>query len=177
MKKIFLLIFFLSNCSNNKKISYYDKGINFEKQIALLVNKKFELFLKGYGLNTNLTSDNLGTNKIHDFDLSFGSLKKLNINEGRQLLVKCSEYILSLINNDKDIREYLKEFPFIYKNLTIHLSFYYKTGERLTDGHLTYCFLYKGKIVLCSLKEDYYAKEKIIETYEEALEKLKEKKL
>ena len=80
---------------------------------------------------------------------------------------------MTLINNDKDIKEYLKDFPFTYKNLTIHLNFYDKTGESLTDGHLTYCFLHNGKIVLCSLKEDYYAKEKIIETYEEALEKIK----
>ncbi|MFA6502133.1 MAG: hypothetical protein WCT85_05025, partial [Parachlamydiales bacterium] len=107
-------------------------------------------------------------NGLTMLSLSFETDKDYDIQTGRELIVYCAEEFLKNINSDEKIRPYLKNYPFVSKN--IEVSVYPQNKNNLTDKLEIISFSH-GNIRYYIRDEN---KKLIIihaETYEEALKK------
>ena len=130
MKYLILIIILFSSCSKKPKLEpklqndYYYQGMLFERKIGHIIAKELDIIFSSYGLNDYETDIVPQKGKIYNLDLSFTSLKKVDRNKARNLLLTLTQELLKLVNSDKIIKPYLANYPFTYKNLSITLSFY-----------------------------------------------------
>ncbi len=160
-KYFFLLTLFVS-CSSNSK-NELNKSVDFS------INQLNELY------NAKLIGSGGGStdNKKRLISLSFEVPKKLTINEGRKLIIAFTNIVLENINKEEN-RNYLYNYPFTINNLD--LTLYNSYGDSLQKVYYPYLFA-----ISISKHGVYYSfrtetKNSYIEeeSYEEALQKLKD---
>ena len=81
--------------------------------------------------------------------ITFNFYQESSIEEARELLVYATESYLSDINNDEEVRPYLHNYPFTYKNIRIAIHFYKKDGNDVSSEVLSIAVANKGRV-------DYY---------------------
>ena len=141
----------------NKVMHSYSKKVKKEKDL--------DAFGMGGELMTNVKS----------FSLTYVSERKLNIDEARPLIVECIEDLLKDINDYKEIRPYLNDYPFTVKNLEFGIMFMKPNGDIIRDGHLADVTSLNGKILYRIRPLNTNRFKKIYEeTYEEALRIVRE---
>jgi len=169
---ILFSILLFSSCykkpKNNLDCDYYKKGIYFLKHSDEF-EKNNNLYLERYGLNLNTTMDTPDWNEIHQFKVTFNSLKKLNLNAARKKLLHCIHEYLYLINNDKELKPYLYKIPFTYNDLSFGISFKEKNGKRIKGNYIVMCFTNEDMIYYAKTLEDGSIKFIHEETNEKAL--------
>ena len=146
--------------ASSKKEMFADQVIaNSAKKIA------FEKHLHPIGNGSQMLDD------IEMLSLGFQCFEKLNINKARDLIVYSVKTFITGINDDKEIRPYLKSFPFTPKNVEIEIYCYQPNGSDVPIGELEYITSIDGIINYYPEGPDKYKTEKPIltETYEEAL--------
>jgi hypothetical protein len=105
--------------------------------------------------------------------LGFDYFKQINIEEARELLVKASVLFLKIINEDEQIRPFLKNFPFLSTNIEIRIFLHTSYNSQLDSKQLCVITLLNGYLHYkihnpeTSLLTTIYT-----ETFEEAIEKL-----
>ena len=109
--------------------------------------------------------------------LSFNCYDILSIESSRELVVNCVEQYLVTVNNNKEIRPYLHNYPFTEQNIDLTIFFY--QGADFKDaipGQVSCASALNGKIFYHTKDpEDEYKLETLHqETYEEALRIVKE---
>lgn len=138
----FFLIFFiivLINSGHSKEPCKY--LIYTEEIISAFVqemNQQFGLIYIGYGGRLNG-----GVKKI---EISFISYKTMNLDQARKLEVIATEKFLKIINNNKEIKTYLHQFPFTVNDAQISISVRSSKDTRPLDGSIAYVFTAKNKI-------------------------------
>ncbi len=176
--KILLLILFavLIFWGHNNSHKKYYKGEYFlkkvEKRTILKLNKKYNLFLSAIGGGT----DDEGIWLVR---LMFDRRgKPYTLQESRAVIVDCIEELLSQINNDVDLRPYLKVYPFTPKNISLFIISYDENGFDIVDPHLSVVSGNGGEINYNTTdpKNPYRHKLDIFESYEEAQAILKREK-
>ncbi len=60
---------------------------------------------------------------IQRISLTFNMYRSLNLAEARNLIVKLEERYLEMLNDNKDVRPYLHNYPFAPKSLKIAITF------------------------------------------------------
>lgn len=97
--------------------------------------------------------------------------KELDLSQARRLYVEVVEGLLKVVNNTKEIRPYLHDYPFTSKNVKIQLGFFGNDGKGVKNKKIACIILTKkGNIDYAICKgntedwEDFYH-----EPYEEAL--------
>jgi hypothetical protein len=175
MKKIFIttLLLFLSiilpySFFQQKSKNYIDMAQRITGKVARTLEKKYNMHAIGIGEGMK--------GSVNWMKLAFEISQPLSKKEATKIVVDCLEEYLNAINEDEQIRPYLKIYPFTTLNAEIEIySRNSSTGELFLDpfigivharrGKINYITKEKGKI---EYKTDYE------EDYEEALKSLKE---
>lgn len=115
-------------------------------------------------------------NQIRMLAISFNYYQDVNIAEGRKLLIQTVETFLSIINADERIRPYLIKYPFDPENIEIRIFIFNKDGSSIGSDRLCVIGIIDGILDYQIHTPDGLWLERVHEeTYEEALEKLKER--
>ena len=98
--------------------------------------------------------------------------RRAEVDEARELEVKATEKFLKLINENKKIRPWLREYPFKANRDSVGIAFRKEDNETYQEGGLTFVYQVNGKIFY-AVEAEYTADVKIVaeEPYEEALKK------
>ena len=130
---------------------------------------KKEKDLDAFGMGGELMTN------VKSFSLTYVSERKVNIVEARFLIVECIEDLLKDINDYKEIRPYLNDYPFTAKNLEFGIMFMKSNGDFIQDNYLSDVSLSQGNVYYgiqppnVNILKDIYE-----ETYEEALRIVRE---
>lgn len=157
----FILVFFnliFASCSARSYTDYaYEMIDSYSKELK--TQQGFALSGKGGSL----------TKDINILFLHFDSSKELNIDQSRQLYVRSVEGLVNKVNTDANIRPYLHNYPFTWRNVDLKISFY-KNGQMISDGNIAYISTVNEivrYVVYDAVKDELITKYK--EPYEEAV--------
>jgi hypothetical protein len=109
---------------------------------------------------------------IQSFELYFDSPLIPNIEQARELMIRCIDKFYNLLEQMPEIHPYLHEDPFPIKNFNISIHFIY-SAQCTSPSAIDRVSLVKGRI--CFSEYDQTKKDSITilrESYEEALQKL-----
>ncbi len=114
---------------------------------------------------------------IQVMDISFQYFHLVNLEEARELLVYVIRTFLKNINDNKEIRPYLHNYPFTTKNIEITIWSYQPDGYEPAQGKIQCLALENGMLKYKLVAPSEFATWPILhkETYEEALKVLAEK--
>ncbi|CDR34241.1 hypothetical protein [Criblamydia sequanensis] len=141
------------------------------------IRKDFEAkILHTYGLKCIGSGGSLMYN-VKKLSMEFQHKGILNKNELRKLLIELTDLFLEEINNNEEIRPYLENYPFTPKNIDITIYIRDSQNQRVFYPNLCVASSLYGKLLFHTNDEanpiaPFYTTEE--ETYEEALEKLKQ---
>lgn len=95
----------------------------------------------------------------------------MTIEEGRRVIIDCIQEYLKDINNDEELRPYLKVYPFTIDNLHVAIINFAKDGSLVFDPILELITSRQEKIIYRTRDsaDKYKYKNTFEETYEEAL--------
>ena len=162
----FLLIILLFGCAQHSDHEIIiDKIINkTEKQLK----KEKDLFMIGTG--GQMMGD------IQLARISFQYFHLVNLEEARALLVYTIQTFLKNINDNKEVRPYLHNYPFTTKNIEIKIFIYQPDGHYPPQGSIQFLVLRNNILSYKLVKPSEFAPWPILkeETYEEALKILAE---
>ncbi len=164
---ISILFFLMIGCSQAE--DYPTLARQVRSQTANQLEKERDLFCVGTG--GQMMGD------IQAIELEFQYFHLVNLEESRELLVHAIRTFLKNINDNKELRPYLHNYPFTTKNIEITIWILQPDGHYPPQGDIKCIYLEDG-----TLKYELVAPEKFTprpvlheETYEEALKVLAEK--
>jgi len=173
--KLFLIILF-STCLGymfvkSKSYGQLDEVDKFAIKVSKNLAKKYGLSHAGIG--GGATKEGVWIVKTH---FLFEGLP-LDIDQGRKIIIPMLEEFLTEINENKNIRSLLRDYPFTPKNIGIVIICHDFDNETIYDPYLDTMTASNGKIGYFTRDPDnkYRYKFKMYEPYEEALEKVKQK--
>ena len=109
-------------------------------------------------------------NDIQMMMMGFNFYQEIDLKTARKLIVYVISEYLSQINNNKDVRPYLHEYPFTAKNVEIEIFIYHPNGSRLPQEKIYCISAINGSIYYYRRGQKQYTEETLCEeTYEEAL--------
>ncbi|HEV8052401.1 MAG TPA: hypothetical protein VGP47_07895 [Parachlamydiaceae bacterium] len=111
----------------------YEKN---EALMAKIVNTSTKQLSKRYGLTPAGRGGGIQDEKSKNEFVAFQLQRKLTKEEARILIVEITELLLYNINNTPEIRPYLYNDPFTYKNLELVVYLSNKDGSKIYDPEL-----------------------------------------
>jgi len=158
------VLFALSGCKSEE--SYHVQlAHSLMKKYAQKMRKEKGLELSGIG--------GAMMYKISELSLDFISKEKSTIPEARKLYLEVVEGILPIVNDDKKIRPYLKNYPFTPENIDFSIVFYDKSSnKRAVPPYVAHVFYCRGDVVYSFFnaeKDKYNDDLQYAEKYEDAL--------
>ncbi len=110
-------------------------------------------------------------NEIEMLALSFQCLREVDLNTARELIVYSVQTLMAEVNENEEIRPYLKNYPFTSKNVEIRIFCYQPDASNVALHKLEIISSINGIIKYYPRGPDKYKMEEPIltETYEEAL--------
>lgn len=84
---------------------------------------------------------------VESISLTFVSHQKVNVEQGRKILVDVSETLLNRINAYPQIKPHLNNFPFTANNLDISILFETPSGEFLRGEYLASLSVDEGRVI------------------------------
>src|SRR3990167_7317944 len=135
---ILLLFGIHMNLQAEKSTSYLDMIQKINVQTAKEVKK--ELGLVAIGTGGALMYD------VKMSAMSFQYYHEIDIEKGRELIVKVIEKYLKNINENKPIRPYLHQYPFEVDSIEIRMFISKPDGRDIPDGQLEYISCLHGII-------------------------------
>ncbi len=85
-------------------------------------------------------------NEIEMLGVSFDYFNELDISTGRRLLVHCLQAYLQEINENKEIRKYLKNYPFTVNNIELRIWIKKPDGSQINKEKPSYLSAINGKL-------------------------------
>lgn len=113
--------------------------------------------------------------RVNEIDVSFYCVGPKKIEELRTLLVTATEDLLNRYNENKEIRPFLKNYPFSSENCQISICLLDKQGNEIYNSGSGKTYLYsafqsKGVIIYDIINDEKVASQEVYrETYDEAL--------
>ena len=172
---LFVISFILLvSCACNREGRHIitPKELNEMKRADIIADRLTDNFSKKMYENKGLVTIGTGgggPGKLRMLAVDFECYQEMNISHARKLLLECVDGFLVEINKNPELKPFLREFPFTFKNVCIDIVFV-KKDDRIFVDH--------PSIAATGIKEgriDYttYVNERLItikeETYEEAL--------
>lgn len=112
---------------------------------------------------------------LKELKLRYVSDLKLDLTQARKLYIELVEGLLKLVNNNKEIRQYLHNYPFTKDNIDIIIGFEDKNGKSAKNPKIACIWLAKGKICYSVCKGNSEKFENLCkEPYDDALRIVKE---
>ena len=142
-----------------------------EKQVAPLLAERYKMQLCGSG-------GGMPDGIVNSLALSFDLSRTLSIQEARPILVDCIDTYVNAVNANQEIKPYLKNSPFSPENIEINIFFLNWKGDPVSDPYLCVATALRGKLIYSTKEkgQKFGYKSEIVESYEDAVKILKEKK-
>ncbi|WP_068466621.1 hypothetical protein [Candidatus Protochlamydia phocaeensis] len=156
--------------------SLFNSGLFEEGKLCYaLINKSGKRIGQKYGLSPSA----IGAGGVYGLRLMILDFHRygepLTQEEARRLIVACAEEFLTDINSDESLRPYLLDYPFSPSNISLGIINYDSNGKEIFAPYIGAVAASEGVIMyLTNTPEQLSYKDKIKETYEEALERLKQ---
>lgn len=125
---------------------------------AIEAKKNRGLSVGGYG--GSMASD------LKRVFVNFNGNQKIDVAQARRLYVEIIDGLLDGFNKNKEIRPYLLNYPFTYKNLEITLSFTDDQNHHMSNGYIAFVFISKKDEVIVYDSYD-QVERKLYDIYEE----------
>jgi hypothetical protein len=111
---------------------------------------------------------------IQELTLCFNTKSPFTKEQLRELLIKSAQELLKQVNENNEIQEFLKERPFILKNVQIIIYNSDKNGREVYDPGISTAEISKGILTYqtVDLSDTFKYKNEYEESYEEALKAL-----
>jgi hypothetical protein len=164
---IYIFIFLISSLAFGSEIEPYE--LKFRQEIKLLsksfiteMEEKFDLHC--YGEGGSMPHD------LEEIDISFIAFRKGSINEARELIIKGTFQLTEMINTNKTIRPFLRDYPTSFKRVSIPIAFRNSNNRCYRDGSIVHAFQARENIFYYA--EDALSEKRILihkEPFEEAL--------
>jgi len=134
---ILIILFTCSACGFGKKPEHKKRADRIMKKVAHKLQREKHLILMGIG---DIMDD------IKKITIGFQFYGEKSINEARELLVDAVESYLTTINEKKEFRPYLHNYPFTPKNIHIIIYFSTMNGHAVPAGEITIVSSNQGRI-------------------------------
>lgn len=95
--------------------------------------------------------------------------KEASIDDARKLIVTCAKEYMFEINNNKELKPYLHNFPFSEQNIQLSIIFKTPLGINNEIGKLSSVEIIKGKVIFSANKTEYTLETVLEESFEEAV--------
>lgn len=144
----------------------------------LISNKVVSQTSKNISESENLNPIGSGGSMMEDvkmLSISFITKELINKERGRELIHQCANQLISNVNQNEEIRPYLHNYPFTYKNVEIRIFNRDKNSISAVYPELSTVSLIDG-IIYYKYYENNTRKKVLTETFEEAEKILNEKK-
>lgn len=168
---VFILCIFVFSCDKScppvaYEISEKEKLADaIMAKVAMKLRKEFSLIPCGTGGGMMY--------QIRMLALSFDYRKRIDIQEGRELIVAAVNEFISEVNADERIRPYLDNYPFESKNVEIRIFFSNPNRSEVPLGQLSAISITRGIVDYCSFDSKKMRMETIYkESFEEAVTKI-----
>ena len=157
---------------------YELKHLKEEKIANQVLTKLAGQLAKKYHLKVVGHSAEMPEGIINKLGLIFHIYQSLTREEIREILVDCVEAFLIEINSNKEIRLYLKVYPFTADNVSIILGIYQTNGKNIYDPEISSAWASRGKLRYATEEkgQKYGYKNEYEESFEEAEELVKQSK-
>jgi len=133
-------------------------------ETARSLEKKYNTHACGFGMR----------GKFKYLSLNFQTYRPVPIDEARVLLIDCAQEFIENINSSKEIRPYLKDYPFTFQNVGIALFFYDQNGHDLYHPQIIDAGCTSRGLDFNTLNsKTHQYEQEYTETHKEALEKVK----
>lgn len=119
--KYYIFIFLLTTCA----CGYYPFGYQSPPHIKH-ADKLAAHFACAYAAENQLVQIASGGGMMYGIEhitCYFEGFQKINIEESRRMFVNGVESFCAIFNNDLTIRPYLKNYPFVQKNIRLRIAF------------------------------------------------------
>jgi hypothetical protein len=137
---IFLIIAILYSRVGQYQIPHYEKlADTLTTQTAKKLAKEKGLALCGTG--GGMMDD------IKMMAMSFNYYKEVDLNSARKLLVEAVSEYLTAINNNKELRPFLHNYPFTPENVKIYIWIYKPDGKDLPPDKIDFLYACNGKLL------------------------------
>jgi len=165
---LFCMLFFCGCFSSGYQICKYERiADRITEKTAKKLQEQKHLYLIGTG--GRMMDD------IKVMSMSFQYYEAIDLAVARQLLVSIIDEYLRAINSNQEIRPYLHEVPFTAKNVEINIWFYNPDRSNLPADKIYYISAINGILNYYIEGKKEFTREAICtETYEEAVQHLKE---
>lgn len=123
-------------------------GCNFSPRHVQLANSITSPFCRELEKTQHLALIGSGGGMIENVEsisLTFTSRQKVNVDQGRAMLVEIVEPLLKRVNSCPELRPYLDHFPFTADDLDISVLFQTPSGDFINEPFLASLSVYKGK--------------------------------
>jgi hypothetical protein len=163
------LTFSFSFFKSKKPRDYEQMANEISTKVAKKLCKKHQMDWIGEGDQMMESASMIG--------LSFQIFHPLDRNEARTRIVDCVEELLAAVNSNKEIRPFLKDYPFTTKNVQVSIYSNYPDGREALDPYISVVSVYNSANIYFSTaeaNEDSY-KHRYREPYSEALAMVKGK--
>jgi len=164
LKKVlscFILIFLNFGCAQNSNYELLANRVI--KQTAEQLRSEKDL--RAIGTVGQMMGD------IQLLGVEFFYYHLVNLSEARELLVYASRVFLNNINENKEVRPYLHNYPFTEKNIEVKIWMHQPDGKEPPQGDIEVVSLRNGKMLYRLTAPSQFAPWPVLheETYEEAL--------
>ncbi|NGX48167.1 MAG: hypothetical protein K1000chlam3_01557 [Chlamydiae bacterium] len=134
-------------------------------QTSELLKEKYGLHPFGHGMK----------DKFEYLEIIFNIARPLSKEEAREILIDSTYIFLEKINTNKELKKYLKEYPFTFKNAGITLHIYGHEKEELFHPNIctAACTASGLRFYTNDPDDSFKFKETTEETHEEALDLVK----
>lgn len=166
MKFCFSFILMLLSVNYGFCLSERDKiYAQVSSRAANILEKQFGLHCCGTGCKTN--------EYIEKIALSFQVNRELNQDEARKLILAVTNQYITILNADQVFRPYMVKYPYDEENVEVTIYFKTKGYDSVFHPKIRVAYFDKGSFKFCTVhKSDTYSyRDRICETYSEALEK------
>lgn len=156
-------------CSCLVGFCFFTRHENYEKIADRLTEKIAEKLKEQKKLQLVGTGGKM-MKDIQAMDMSFHFYQEVDLKTGRDLVVSAVDEYLNGINNNKELKPYLHEYPFTAKNVEILIWIYKSDGTSPSSDKIYYISAIDG-IITYYVNEPETNSRKVIckETYDEAL--------
>lgn len=165
---IMVSLFFGCSLSGRQPPDYSKLARKITEKTAKQLEEQKSLYLVG-----------TGGQMMHDIQMmamSFYFYREVSLPEARNLIAYAINAYLAQINDNKEIRPYLHEYPFIAKNVEIRIWIHKPDGTHPTSDKIYYISAINGVLDYYIRGAKRYSRQAICEeTYEEALQAISSK--
>jgi hypothetical protein len=168
--KYLLLLLFLVGCQSNLHLTSQKKeNVNCDKKADEITIRFSNEIMKKYGLRAVGMGGSGDQAKLKLLSVTLETDRKIELLEGRKIILDCIQEYLKLINESEEFKSCLQTYPFTEKNLDIGILFIDNiTCDFITSPHIAVIDAAQGVISYMTFIDN---KLDVVneETYEKAL--------